>query len=138
MGEAALAGWYPGLRTLHIAAVMLSGGLFFLRGAAIQAGAGWAMRRPLRYLSYGIDTVLLSAALLLVASLPSALFANGWLTVKLVLLLGYIVAGSLALKRAPTRQWKLVFYLLALVLFAGMYVIARSHDPWAPFTVFAA
>ena len=90
------------------------------------------MQRPVRYSSYGIDTVLLGAALLLVASLPSAVFANGWLIVKLVLLVAYIVAGSLALKRAPTRQWKLAFYLLALSLYAGMFLIARAHDPLAP------
>ena len=85
-----------------------------------------------RYLSYGIDTCLLAAGLLLVASLPSAVFANQWLTVKLVLLMGYIVSGSLALKRAPTRGLRAGFFLLAILLYASMFAVARAHDPWAP------
>lgn len=130
--ETALAEWYPGLRGLHIAAVFISGSLFLCRGLAVQAGAAWAMAGPVRYLSYGIDTVLLGAALLLVASLPWAIFANGWLWVKLLLLLAYIVSGSLALKRAPGRGWKAVFLGAAVLLFASMYVTARSHDPLGP------
>ena len=109
--------------------MLISGSLFLTRGIAVQAGIGWAMLAPVRYLSYGIDTVLLSAALLLVVSLPAGAFANGWLAVKLALLVGYIVAGSLALKRAPGQGWKLVFFLVAVLLFAAMYVTARSHDP---------
>ncbi len=93
------------------------------------------MGAPARYLSYGVDTVLLAAALLLAASLPAAVFANGWLWVKLGLLLCYIVAGSLALKRAPSRAWKLPFLLVALVLYASMFLIARRHDPLAPLQV---
>ena len=121
--------WYPELRSLHIAAVLLSGGLFALRGLAVQAGAAWAMAAPARYLSYSIDTLLLAAALLLVASLPDGVFDNGWLWMKLGLLAAYIVAGSLALKRAPGRRLKLGCYALALVLYAAIYVTARSHDP---------
>ena len=75
-----MAGWYPGLRTLHIAAVVISGSLFALRGVAVQIDANWAMQRPVRFLSYGIDSVLLAAALLLVASLPTVVFASGWLS----------------------------------------------------------
>ena len=38
---------------------------------------------PLRYVSYSIDSVLLTAALMLIAVLPAAVFANHWLTVRL-------------------------------------------------------
>lgn len=98
----------------------------------MQAGSVWAMRGGVRYLSYGIDTLLLTAGLLLVASLPSGVFANQWLTVKLVLLLAYIVSGSLALKRAPTRGLKASFFALAILFYASMFSVARAHDPWAP------
>ena len=56
--------FYPQIKAVHIAAVMLSGVLFLLRGGAVQLGASWAMAAPLRYLSYTIDTVLLTAALM--------------------------------------------------------------------------
>ena len=115
---------------------MLSGGLFLLRGLALQWGARWVMAAPLRHLSYGIDTVLLAAALLLLAFLPWSVFQNGWLAVKLLLLVGYVVAGSFALKRGRTRRQKRLAYILALLLYACMYSIARAHDPWAPLRLF--
>lgn len=43
--------FYPEIRFAHIAAVVASGGLFFVRGLANAAGAAWARAAPLRYLS---------------------------------------------------------------------------------------
>ena len=90
---------YVLIKQLHIGAVMASGALFFVRGAFVQAGATWPMIAPLRYLSYAIDTVLLSAAIPLLLMLPSGALANGWLLAKLSLLVAYIVIGSIAFKR---------------------------------------
>ena len=50
------------IKAVHVAAVLLSGALFLLRGLLVQAGAArWAMWAPVRYASYSIDTVLLTA-----------------------------------------------------------------------------
>ena len=57
--------FYPQIKWVHVAAVIASGALFALRGAGVLAGAAWPMCAPLRYLSYTIDTVLLTAALML-------------------------------------------------------------------------
>src|SRR5262245_13785085 len=96
--------FYPQIRFVHIAAVLASGGLFFLRGLVLHLGGRWAMAAPLRYLSYTIDTVLLTAALMLATILHQYPFVHGWLTVKVVLLVVYVVLGSYALKRARTRN----------------------------------
>lgn len=87
------------------------------------------MSAPLRYLSYSIDTVLLTAALMLATMLPGAVFANGWLAVKLVLLLAYVVLGSLALKRGHGLRARWLCYLAALTVFAFMLSVARTHQP---------
>ena len=122
--------FYPQIKIVHIAAVLCSGSLFFLRGALVQAGrSAWAMAAPLRYLSYGIDTVLLTAALMLFTLLPGAMFANGWLWAKLVLLVGYVVLGSFALKRALTPRGRALAYAAAVAIFATMVSIARTHHP---------
>lgn len=121
--------FYPQIKLVHVAAVLLSGGLFLLRGLAIQGGARWGMAAPLRYLSYTIDIVLLSAALMLVTILPSAMFANGWLWAKLGLLVVYILLGSYALKRGRTPRVRALCFIAALLAFGAMYGIARSHDP---------
>ena len=121
--------FYPQILWVHIAAVIASGSLFLIRGLLLQTGSRAGMAPPLRYLSYGIDTVLLTAALMLVTILPRALFANGWLTVKLVLLIVYVVLGSFALKRGRTAKARRMCFLAALAVFALMLGIARAHHP---------
>ena len=121
--------FYPDIKWVHVAAVYTSGVLFLLRGLALQFGAGWAMAAPLRYLSYSIDTVLLTAAFMLFTILPGAVFANGWLYTKLALLVVYVVLGSLALKRGSTHVRRRVFYVAALVVYAYMIGVARAHHP---------
>ena len=121
--------FYPQIRIVHIGAVIASGALFALRGAGVLSGARWPMAAPLRYLSYSIDSVLLTAALMLIAVLPAALFANHWLTVKLSLLVVYVVLGSLALKRGRSARVRAVCYVAALALFAAVVGIARTHQP---------
>lgn len=124
--------FYPQIKLLHVAAVFASGSLFLLRGLAVQAGAAWGMAAPVRYLSYGIDVLLLTAALLLLTLLPAAVFANGWLWVKIALLVLYIGLGTLGLKRGRTARVRLASYVAALCVFACMYFVARTHDPLGP------
>jgi uncharacterized membrane protein SirB2 len=121
--------FYPQIRAVHIAAVIASGSLFLLRGAAIQLGATWAMAAPLRYLSYSIDTVLLTAALMLVTILHQYPFVHGWLTAKVVLLVVYVVLGSFALKRGRTRAVRLSCWVAALLVYLFIVSIARTHSP---------
>jgi len=122
--------FYVQIKWVHVAAVLASGGLFLLRGLLVQLRREhWAMAAPLRYLSYSIDSVLLTAALMLATILPHAMYANGWLTVKLVLLVVYVVLGSFALKRGRTARARLISYTLALATFAFMLTVARAHHP---------
>jgi uncharacterized membrane protein SirB2 len=121
--------FYVPIKQVHISAVLLSGGLFFMRGLLLLYGKQWAMAAPLRYLSYSIDTVLLTAALMLATMLPGAVFANGWLTVKLVLLVVYVVLGSFALKRGNNLRTRWICFIAAVSTFAFMLSVARTHQP---------
>lgn len=125
--------FYPEIRLVHIYAVLASGTLFAIRGLAMNVGAGWAMAAPLRYLSYTIDTVLLTAALMLATILHQYPFVHGWLTVKVCLLVVYIVLGSLALKRARSARMRWVSYGAALMVFAFIISVARAHQPFGIF-----
>jgi len=125
--------FYPQIKAVHIAMVLLSGMLFALRGAAVMLGGRWPMSLPVRWSSYAIDTTLLTAAMMLLTFLPSGLFANGWLTMKVVLLVIYVVLGMFALKRARTPRARAVFYALALLTYGWMLTIARAHHPLGVF-----
>lgn len=120
---------YPVVKTMHIGLVLASGSLFVLRGVAVLLGYSVAMRAPVRYLSYAIDTALLAAALLLLAMLHLNPFTTPWLAAKLALLVAYIVLGSLALRRARTLPRRALAFVAALLCFGAMYSIARRHDP---------
>lgn len=125
--------FYPQIKAAHVVAVLCSGGLFLLRGALVQVGAPAAVRvamaAPTRYLSYGVDTALLTAALMLLTILPGAVFANGWLAVKLVLLVVYVVLGTLALRHGCTPAARRACYVAAILVFGFMLTVARTHQP---------
>jgi len=121
--------FYLQIKWVHVAAVLGSGGLFALRGIAMLAGARWFMAAPLRYLSYTIDTVLLTAALMLATVLHQYPFVHGWLTVKVLLLVVYVVLGSHALKRGSTRVVRGWNFAAALSVYGFIISVARAHDP---------
>jgi uncharacterized membrane protein SirB2 len=121
--------WYLQIRWLHIAAVVASGSLFALRGVMMLADPRNANHRALRIASIVIDTILLGAALLLVAIIHQYPFVHAWLTVKVVLLCVYIVLGHWALKRGRTRARRAVCYVAALAVYLFIVSVARLHDP---------
>lgn len=121
--------FYPQIKAAHVGLAFASGALFAIRGAAALAGWRWAMAWPVRWSSYAIDTSLLTAALMLLSILPWGLFGNGWLAVKIGVLVAYIVLGMLALRRARTRTVRIICYVAALLAFAFMVSIARAHHP---------
>jgi uncharacterized membrane protein SirB2 len=120
---------YPQIKWVHVAAVSSSGVLFMLRGMALHLGARWAMSAPLRYLSYSIDIVLLTAALMLATLLQQYPFVHAWLTVKVVLLAVYVVLGSFALKRGRTPRVRTVCWIAALLVYGFIISVARAHHP---------
>jgi len=124
---------YPQIKFVHVLAVVLSGSLFMLRGILMLAKSRWTQHPLLRGLSYAIDTTLLTAALMLVAILHQYPFVHAWLTAKVLLLVVYIVLGTLALKRGRTRGVQVACYFAALFVFAFIVSIARAHDAWGVF-----
>ena len=117
---------------MHVVTVVLSGTLFAVRGVFVQKGASWPMIGPLRYLSYAIDTCIVITAALLLIVLPASVYANGWLAMKLVLLVVYIVLGSIALKRGRTLGARRIGFVAALCVFLTMLAIAHTHHPLGP------
>jgi uncharacterized membrane protein SirB2 len=91
----------------------------------------------LKYLSYLIDTTLLTAAVLLTLILHQYPFVQSWLTAKVLLLVVYIVLGVFALRRGRSRASRAVYFVAALAVFLFIVSIAIAHDPRGIFTRFA-
>ena len=124
---------YPQIKQAHVWLVMASGTLFLLRALAALAGQRWPQHLAVRSLSYTIDTFLLTAALMLLVALKLNPFVVPWLSVKLALLVTYIVLGSLALKRGRTRATRATCYFAALAVYLFIVSVAVAHDPWGVF-----
>jgi uncharacterized membrane protein SirB2 len=128
--------FYLEIRNVHIASVLASGALFAVRWLAINFfNASWPMAAPVRYLSYTIDTTLLTAALMLMTIVRQYPFVHVWLTVKVVLVVIYIVLGSFALKRGRSAVERAWYGVAALVVFGFIFSVARAHDPLGVFAL---
>ncbi|KLJ01092.1 SirB2 family protein [Luteimonas sp. FCS-9] len=121
--------FYPQIKHAHMGLALTSGALFALRGAGLLAGMRWPKAAVVRYTSYTIDTALLTAAMMLLTILPGALYANGWLATKVVLIVVYVVLGILAFGQKRPRRTRAILYVAALLTFAQIYCIARAHHP---------
>ena len=126
--------FYPQIKYVHILAALFSGSLFAIRGGFLLAGARWPVAAPLRWTSYAIDTILLTAALMLLTILPHGVFANGWLAVKITLIVTYIALGVLTMRRAKSLRAKTLCYAAALAAFFAIYSTARAHSPLGVYT----
>ncbi len=127
--------FYPQIKIVHIAAVILSGSLFTLRGLLMLARSRHVNHIALRVMSWTIDTTLLTAALMLITLLHQYPFVQGWLTVKVLLLLVYIVLGAHALKRGRTRKAQLISFISAMLVYAFIISVAITHTPLGVFNL---
>jgi uncharacterized membrane protein SirB2 len=125
--------YYLVLRHVHIGCAIATIALFVLRGGLMLSDSPWQRNVVLRYLPHAVDTVLLTTALMLTSVVHQYPFAAGWLTAKVVLLVAYIVLGSIALKRGRTRAIRTTAFVAALATVAFLVTVARAHHPLGMF-----
>lgn len=129
--------FYPEIKLVHVAAIMASGSFFAVRAMALLAGMRWPRLAPVRYLGYTVDTVLLTAALMLLTILPRELFGNGWLWAKLGFVVAYVLAGILAFRPRQRTAARAGLLVLAGLCFLQAYFTARAHHPLGALWLFA-
>lgn len=124
-----LASVYLPLRHLHVTLVALSLALFCARGFGVLRRQAWPLDRAPRVGSVLIDTALLATGATLWFLLGLNPLVQTWLGVKLLLLLAYIVLGSIALRRGRTPATRALAFGAALATVASMVGIALAHHP---------
>jgi uncharacterized membrane protein SirB2 len=132
-----MAEYYIALRHAHIGLALLSVTIFVLRGGLMLAESPARHAPWLRYPSMFVDTLLLTAALMLTTVIHQYPFTTGWLTMKVVLLVAYIVLGSIALKRGRTRAVRTTAFVAALLTVGFIFTVARAHHPLGLFATVA-
>lgn len=117
---------YLVLKSIHMFAACLTIVLFSVRLLLDAVGKPAWRKTPLRWIPHANDTVLLVAAIGLLFVTPWMPFVHGWLTAKIVLLIGYIVAGVFALKETQSLPVRLVASVLALVQVMVIFHLAMT------------
>jgi uncharacterized membrane protein SirB2 len=120
------------IKSVHIACVVLSYSLFFLRGLWMLRNSPLVQARWVRLARDAVDSTLLGSAILLAWQLGISPLEHSWLAAKIVALLLYIVIGSIALKRGKTKRIRLAAWLTAQMVFIYIVSVAVTHDatPW--------
>ena len=117
---------YVILKHLHMTTAYLTITLFALRLLLDAVGRpGWR-QTPLRWIPHANDTLLLLAAVSLLFVTPWMPFVNDWLTWKVFLLVGYIVAGVFAMKPGFSVPVRAVAAILALVQITLIFHLAMT------------
>ncbi len=120
---------YLALKHLHLGAVILSFALFTVRGVWMLADSPQLQRRWVRIVPHLVDTVLLAGAIGLTLILQQYPLVDGWLTAKALALIGYIILGSIALKRGRTKPIRAAAWVAALAVFGYMVSVALTRHP---------
>lgn len=102
------------VKQLHITTAVLSLCGFALRSWWMLKDNPILQNKLVKILPHINDTLLLGAAIYL--SVMSGLypFVEGWLGVKVILLMIYIVAGTIALKRGKTKPIRIKAMIVSL------------------------
>jgi uncharacterized membrane protein SirB2 len=120
---------YATVKFVHVAAVAMSFGLFFLRGVRMMLDSPRPGLRWVRAVPHFNDTVLLAAGIWLAFELRQAPGASPWLTAKLVALPVYIGLGVLALRPGRSKRLRIGAWLAALAVFGYIVGVAFTRSP---------
>lgn len=126
--------YYFALRQVHITCAILTITLFTFRGLLMVAGSQLHRTMILRVVPVAVDIVLLTTALMLTTVIRQYPFSTGWLTMKVVLLVAYVVLGSIALRPGRTRGVRMAAFIAALATVAFLVTVARTHSPLGVFS----
>jgi len=116
---------YAAVKHLHIAAVVVSWTLFFLRGVWMIADSPRLKARWVRVVPHVNDTILLLAGLYL----ATLVGLQPWVVAKLVALAAYILIGMVAITRGRTKSMRVAAWVAAQCVFLYIVAVAVRKNP---------
>ncbi len=120
---------YLALKYVHVACIVLSYALFFVRGVWMMRESSWLARRWVKITPHVVDTLLLASAIALAVMIRQYPFIAPWLTAKVLGLVIYIVLGMMALKRGKTKRVRVTAWIAAQAVFFYVVAVALTKEP---------
>jgi len=125
---------YLPLKHAHLSLVAISISLFIIRGALKLSNSKRVMAKWLKVAPHIIDTLLLISGICLALLIHQYPISHHWLTVKIMLLVGYIVFGMKAMKSTQPMQQR-SYFAGALCCVLLMVTVASTHHPLGLFSL---
>jgi uncharacterized membrane protein SirB2 len=122
--------YYSLLKQVHLTTIAITLALFLLRGFWMMKSSPRLKTRWVRIVPHINDTLLLASGIGLAVLLQQYPLVHGWLTAKLIALILYIVLGTFALKHGKTRRQRIAAWIMALLVFSYIVMVAVTHDPF--------
>jgi len=116
---------YALAKQVHLATIVLRWLLFFVRGVWMIADSPRLAARWVRVVPHVNDTVLLLAAIYLATFYG----LQPWIVAKIVALVAYILIGTVALRRGPTKPVRIAAWFAAQAVFVYIVAVAVTKHP---------
>jgi uncharacterized membrane protein SirB2 len=120
---------YLFLKNIHTLLALLTISGFVLRGYWMMTDSGRLQQRTTRIAPHILDTVFLASGIAMLVLLSLNPLSQSWLLAKFAGLIAYILLGSVAIRRGPTRQVRVLAFVGALSAFAYVVGVALSKSP---------
>lgn len=122
---------YSVLRHVHVIAAVITISGFVLRGAWMLKSPEKLQHPVVKIAPHIVDSVLLLAGAGLLWALHLNPFTQPWLLAKFIGLFAYIVLGTIAIKRGPTKRIRTMAFVSAIAVFAYIGGVAISKSPFS-------
>jgi uncharacterized membrane protein SirB2 len=121
------------LKSLHMTLAGISVLGFVIRGVWMVQESRHLDRAWIRTAPHVVDTLLLLSGLGLAVVWQISPLAHPWFAAKLVAIVAYILAGSVALKRGRSRKLRITSFLVALLCAGYVVMAATTKSPLPAF-----
>ena len=117
---------YEFVKAIHITTAIISISGFVIRGLWMMRSSNLLKNKWVKIVPHINDTILLVAAIVLVVLSAQYPGPVAWINAKIVALLVYILLGTVALKRGKTMQIRIIAWVLAIIVFAYILIVAME------------
>ena len=120
---------YLTLKYVHVVAAVLTISGFVLRGYWMMVESTMLQHPLAKVAPHIVDTIFLLAGLGMIWLLQMNPLTQSWLLAKIAGLLAYILLGTVAIKRGPTKQIRTIALVGAVSIFAYIAGVALTKSP---------
>jgi len=114
---------------IHVMSATLTISGFLLRGYWMLTESDRLQHRFTKVVPHVVDTVFLLSGATMVWMLSLNPLTQPWLVAKFTGLVAYVLLGTVAIKRGPTRQIRAIALVGALSVFAYIAGVAVTKSP---------